>query len=245
LYHTVAVTAAMEREISFLRSAITPPDHTGARFVVGTFKSKAVLILRTGVGPLKTVRRLPELTKAHCPQCVISIGCAGALHPDMGVGDVVIADSLVDDADGGQTYHPSTSLIETAKNCCKKLRIPSHTGRTVSTAIVAATPEDKIRLAGKHGAIAVDMESAQVAAWAENCRIPMLSIRTISDSSADRIPPELASVVDQTGKILLPKAARLFIRRPGLLLNLIQLKSKFDISFGNLEKAVMTLLEEL
>ena len=235
----------MEREIAFLRSAITPPDLTKAKLIVGTFNSKTVLLLRTGVGPLKTSQRLPELTKGHLPQCVISIGCAGALRPDMRIGDVVLSERLIDDTSEGRTYSPSASLVEAAKECCKKLGIPFHMGSTVSTATVAATPEDKDSLARKHSAIAVDMESAQVAAWAEKLRISMLSIRTISDSSADRIPPELSSVVDQNGKILISKALRLFMGHPTLLFTLIRLKSKFDRSFDNLEKVVLMLLKRL
>lgn len=245
MYDPIAVTAAMEREIAFLRSALTPPDHTKARFAAGTFNSRTILLLRTGVGPLKTRQRLPELTKGHLPQCVISIGCAGALRPDMRIGDVVISEKLIDDTSEGCMYFPSASLIETAKECCRKSRIPFHVGSTVSTAIVAATPEDKSSLAQKHAAIAVDMESAHVAAWAEELGVSMLSIRTISDSSTDRIPPELSSMFDPNGKILLSKAARLFVGRPGLFLSLIHLKSKFDRSFGNLEKIVVMLLKSV
>jgi adenosylhomocysteine nucleosidase len=235
----------MEREIAFLRGEMTPPDLSRDKFVVGTIFSKAVLLLRTGVGPQKTARRLEEIEEAHNPQCVLSIGCAGALSPDIGTGDVVISERLIDDAAGGRAYHPSPALVETAKDCCKRLGLPFHVGGTASTPSVVATTRDKKDLAAKYGAVAVDMESAQVAAWADKIGIPMLSVRTISDSSADRIPPEIAAIVDRDGRMRLLKTFAFCVGRPRLFLELLRLKSGFDRSIGILEKVVMTLLRSL
>jgi adenosylhomocysteine nucleosidase len=245
LFNPIAVTAAMEREIAFLRTALKPPDHTKNSFIAGTINSKSILVLRTGVGPRKTMQRMPELTKQHSPQCVISIGCAGALRPDIKTGDVVISEKLIDDTAAGKVYYATPVLVEIAKSCCREMNIPCHLGSTVSTANVAATPGGKRELAEKYDALSVDMESAQVAAWAENLGISMVSIRTISDSATDRIPPEISRVVDQDGKILLLRAVAIFAARPDLLLTLVRLKGQFHRSFSQLEKVVILLLKNV
>lgn len=241
----IAIVAAMEREIAFLRGEMTPPDLTKNRLVVGTVDSRTVLLLRTGVGPQKTARRLEEIEDAHNLRCVISIGCAGALSPDVGTGDVIISEKLIDAAAGGRAYHASPALIETAEDCSKGLGLPFHVGSAVSTPSVVATTREKRDLAAKYGALAVDVESAQVAAWAEKTGIPMLSLRTISDSSTDRIPPEIAAVVDRDGRMRPLKAVALSARRPRLFLELLHLKSGLDRSIGVLETVVMTLLRSL
>ncbi len=245
MFDRIAIVAAMEREIAFLRSEMNPPDLSRDKLVSGTIFSKAVLLLRTGVGPQKTARRLEEVTEPHNLQCVLSIGCAGALSPDIKTGDVVISERLIDDAEGGRVYRPSPALVETAEECCKRLGLPFHVGGTASTPNVVATAPEKKNLAVKYGALAVDMESAQVAAWAEKIGIRMLSVRTISDSSADRIPPEAAAIFDRNGKIRLLKAFAFCVGRPRLFLELLRLKSGFDRSIDVLEEVMIALLRSL
>lgn len=244
MFDRIAIVAAMEREIAFLRGEMTPPDLSRDRLVVGTIASRAVLLLRTGVGPQKTSRRLEEIEEAHNLRCVLSIGCAGALSSEIRTGDVMISEKMIA-AGGDRAYHASPMLIEAAEGCCKRLGLRFHLGDAVSTPGVVATTQEKRDLAAKYGALAVDMESAQVAAWAEKSGIPMLSVRTISDSLAERIPPEVAAVVDHNGSIRPLKAFALSVRRPKLLLELLRLKSGFDRSIDVLATVVMTLLRGL
>ncbi len=245
MFDRIAIVAAMESEIGFLRKAVASSDRTGSRCVVGDLGSKTVVLLRAGVGPQKTTRRLTETKAVHDVQCVLSIGCAGALSPDIGVGSIVISEKIIDDTKNGQTYHPSPELITKARDNCETLKIPFHLGATVSTSNVAASPEEKADLAAKYGVVAVDMETAKVAEWAHGRGIPMLSIRAISDGSADSIPPEIGTIFDPNGKLRPAKALSLFATKPGLMLELLRLKKKFDSSIGTLEKIVMPLLHTI
>ena len=107
---------------------------------------------------------------------------------------------------------------------------------------MAATPDQKRALAEKSGAIAVDMESAQVAEWAEESDVPLLAIRTISDTLDDRIPPETAGMVDPKGKLLLRKILFLIMSRPSLFKEIVRLKRNLDFSLQTLEKIVTALI---
>jgi len=245
MFQRVAIVAAMEREISFLRRAMAPPDRSRGKLAVGSMKGKVVHVLRTGVGPLKTSQRLTELLTPASPECVLSIGCAGALRSDINVGDIIISDKLADDTLNGRAYYPSVALLETAKECCRSLKLPFHSGCTVSTSSVAATTEQKKSLAEKYGAVAVDMESARVAAWAQDNGVSMVSIRTVSDSAVDRLPPELALIIDRNGRLQVGKILALFLEQPRLMPELLRLTWKFDHSLRTLQKGVMALLASI
>ena len=235
----------MENEIGFLRRALVPPSRTKDRYAAGTIGSKNIMLLRTGVGPQKTTRRLSETAWERSPQCVLSIGCAGALSPDMRVGDVVIPEKIIADSQGGNPCFPSPDLVETAKDCCTKLKLPFHPATTVSTPEVVATPEKKKELAIRYDAVAVDMESAQVTAWAEENGVPALTVRTISDAADDRIPPEISGIVDTKGNLRVRKALALFASRPGLFFEVIRLKRNLDRSLKTLESIVTALLRNI
>ena len=241
----IAIIAAMENEIGFLRRLITPASRTRERYATGTIGSKTIMLLRTGVGPQKTIQRLHETEWVHTPQCVLSIGCAGALSPQLEPGDTVIPEKIVNHTDAGRFLLPSSDLIEIAKKCCKSLDLSFHSGTAVSTPKVAATIEEKRSLAAKYGAIAVDMESAQVAEWAAKVNVPMLAIRTIADALGDNIPPETGAIVDAKGKLRLGKTFSLIVSRPAFFLEILRLKRNLDFSLNSLAKIMTALLREI
>ena len=239
-FDRIAIVAAMEGEISFLRRAMDPPSQSKEKCVAGTIGSKSVTLLRSGIGPANTARRLAETTQK--PQCVLSIGCAGALAPGIGIGDAVISDRIVDDTAEGRPYATSPRLVAIASECCRDLGIPFHLGGTVTTSEVAATVAAKRDLAARHRVIAVDMETAQVAVWAQKMGAPMLALRTISDMATDQIPPEIRAIVNQKGKLRPAKAIAVFARKPKVLSEAIRLKRNLDGSLQVLERIVSALL---
>jgi hypothetical protein len=169
-----------------------------------------------------------------------------ARSPGLGVGDTVIAEKIVDDAADGESFAPASELMAAATRCCEELGFPFRSGTTVSAPEVAATVEAKQRLAAKHGAIAVDMETAQVAAWAGKMGVPVLALRTISDTASDCIPPEIGTIVDRKKGTLRPaRAAAVFARKPKLLAEALRLKRNMDRSLKVLAKIVPPLLAGL
>ena len=245
MFQRIAIVAAMEGELSFLRRAMSPPDRSREKCFAGMIGSKSVTVMRSGVGPVSTARRLAEISGPDEFECVLSIGCAGALSPSLKVGDVVIPEKIVDDTSPGASYAPSADLVDIAKTCCGECGFPYHSGTTVSTSEVAATVEAKEELAAKCRAVAVDMETAQVVAWADKLGTPMLALRTISDTSIDRIPPGIGEIVDRKGKLRPAKAISLFARKPGLVFEAARLKKNMDSSLETLGKVVLALLDRI
>jgi nucleoside phosphorylase len=245
VFERIAIVGAMENEIGFLRKAMNPPDHTRNRVAIGTIGSKTVVMLRTGIGLENATRRLRELPAEPAPQCIVSIGCAGALRADLRIGDVVIADRIVDDTAPATAHAPSPELILAARESCKRLGLPCRSGTIVSAAGVVSTPESKAALALSHDALSVDMETARIAAWADEQRVPMLSIRVISDTAAHSIPKAASGLVDRRGRLRLRKVPGLFFPRPGLLLEILQLKRNMDGSLHTLGAVVMEMVPHL
>lgn len=245
MYTQIAIAAAMERELAFLRRALVPADPEKKRISIGTVAGRNICLLRTGVGPEKTARRLAELRESYCPELIISIGCAGALDSSLHVGDAVVSDTLFDDTEDGRASRATPALVEEAAACCAKLGVRCYIGGTVSTAVAAATPQAKQALAGKYGALAVDMESARVARWAEGENIPMLSIRTISDAASDSLPRELAGAFDRNGNLRIVAVVGSLIGKPSILYGAIRLGLNFGRSIDVLARIVHPFLREL
>lgn len=245
MHNHIAVAAAMERELNFLRLACAPTDKAKNKFFHGNIAGKTVYLVRTGIGPVKTVQRLTEMERLYKPQCIVSIGCAGALDPSLRIGDAVAPQFFYDDQDDGRCWESTPALVEKAISCCRKLDISCRTGGAVSTLEVAATPSQKRSLGEKYGALTVDMESAQVACWAAKANIPMMAIRTISDLASDTLDPRFSGLFDRNGKLQYSKVLRRFGASPSLLISSYRLKAKFDRSIFTLAKIMLPLLNEM
>ncbi len=89
------------------------------------------------------------------------------------------------------------------------------TGALLTTGWLLAGVEAKRAAFGRTGAIAVDMESAALAAEVAGAGIPFVCVRAVMDEAADEIPG--AELPDASGHVAPLKAAAYFIRNPAAL----------------------------
>ncbi len=244
MYNSVAVAAAMERELASLRTTLVPSDAGKPKIAFGTVAGKDVCLLRTGIGPAKTRKRLSELEQVCRPRCIVSIGCAGALDSSLTIGEAIVADKLFDDLDG-RVWPAAPDLVEKAYECCRSEGIKCRTGSTVSTGAAAENQQQKEKLAQKYGALAVDMESAHIASWAANLNIPMVCVRTISDRLTDVLPPGLSAVFDRDGNVRPASLLVYLLTNPLCAYRAFQLKTNFSQSMSVLARIVHPLLANL
>jgi 4-hydroxy-3-methylbut-2-en-1-yl diphosphate reductase len=132
-------------------------------------------VIRTGLGAVKAARRAEGLAREPFGMLVIT-GVAGALDRELQPGDLVVATEVRPGPGvAGETVScPSASLLAGE---LRRAGLTVHTGPLVTTASLAQGA-DRERLAG-NGAIAVDMESAPLAAAAAGR--PVAVLRAISD----------------------------------------------------------------
>jgi adenosylhomocysteine nucleosidase len=163
-----------------------------------------------GVGPRA---RLLEVRTAGLapPALVVSAGVCGALSPELRAGDLVVPDVVLGPA--GERF----ATVEL-------LGLP-RTGALATVTDVVATPAAKARLWVETRALACDMESAAILAWARSRGIPAAVIRGVSDPADRGVPADLAAVVEPDGRVRTARAVRAVLARPRAIADAMTLRS--------------------
>ena len=144
----------------------------------GRKNSKHHLTLRlSGVGQMRARQAAEEVLKS-LPGLVISTGFAGALKEEIHSGDLVIDTARSDPKRAGQ-------MAELAE----KSFMPAHGGAFFSSGEALLTAREKLKKAQETGAIAVEMESQAIFEVMRAKRIPYLSVRAVSDTLHQNLPP--------------------------------------------------------
>ena len=205
--HLPAVLFALRRESHFFRKVYRPQRRVDAPCWAYHCSDgpRSVILLETGVGQKRTDQALDWLL-ARRPPWVVFAGFAGALSPGLQVGDVLVPATVVDETGGNWPTAWSTT--------------PG--GRLLTTDRLVATVDDKRALAERHGAAAVDMESAAFARRCAAAGVPFGCVRAVSDDVDTPLSPVLVPLL--TAGVVSPwRFASLVARRPGLLPELLRL----------------------
>jgi adenosylhomocysteine nucleosidase len=151
----------------------------------------------------------------------VSAGVCGALDPRLSPGDLVIPERVIDTA--GVSHTLTAAQYRTV---LARAGTAASSGPLVTTRAVVATPETKARLFARSGAVAVDMESAVIAARAARSGCPALVVRAVSDAAGEGLPPELTRLVTPEGRLRLTGALALGITRPAMLPGALELRRR-------------------
>jgi adenosylhomocysteine nucleosidase len=139
--------------------------------IAGTLAGREVVIVHSGMGMNSASERIAHFLETHAPSLWIAAGFAGALSQELRIADIVTIRNFSDPA-------PFAAIAS----------LPAHTGTLITTKQVVETSEQKKDLARHTGAIAVDMETAAIHRLCAAREIPMLAIRSISDTAAQNLP---------------------------------------------------------
>lgn len=142
---------------------------------------------------------------------LVSFGIAGALHPDLRCGDVVVAEAVLG-PDGERWSSDSARLAEL------KTHMPAALPATIlGLDRLLPSPAEKAAAFARTGALAVDMESHHVARAAAARGLPFIAIRAISDRADEALPACFAGFVDGEGRTKMSAVlAALILGRVGL-----------------------------
>jgi hypothetical protein len=89
---------------------------------------------------------------------------------------------------------------------------------------VVQTPDGKARLWQQTKALAVDMESSIIVAWADAIGVPAAVVRGVADTARRAVPAAFAELLDEHGRVRLGKALRTVCGRPGTLVDALTLR---------------------
>jgi hopanoid-associated phosphorylase len=166
----------------------------------------AGVVAVTGGGDAKSLQE--KLDALHGDiKGVISVGLAGALSPLLKVGDVVIADQVIQ---GRETWRCSGDW-----RIALAARLPqAHQGPVAASETILDTAEAKAALYNATGALAVDMESALAGHFAAQRKLPFAVLRVISDNAAHALPPAALVAMTPDGGIALGRVLGSLARHP-------------------------------
>lgn len=174
----IVIIAALEREVKPLVkhwALKSLPDENKLTF----FESNYAVVVCGGVGPGAARRAAEAAIAEYSPRVLISAGIAGALTPELHVGETIFPVTVIDASD--------SSRVETAIKNTPIATTPLARTVLVSTAEIASA-EQKQKFGKAYAAHAVDMEGASVARVAEAHGIRFLAIKAISDEMDFEMP---------------------------------------------------------
>ncbi len=139
---------------------------------------------------------------------IVSFGICGGLLPNMRPGDWIVATGVC----------AGDRRIATDEEWTNRLaeRLPSAVlGDIVSVAGPVRHPFQKRHFQVATGASAVDMESFQAAALAQELGVPFTAVRVVADPLERELPPAVHSGLQSDGSLALAAVLDSLIREPG------------------------------
>lgn len=196
-----AIIAALDFEEELIRDQLEDMEETellSTPVYTGTIGSHRVVLMRCGMGKVSAGIGAQALIDEYHPDYVINTGCAGALSPELGIGDVVLSKSVVEwDLDLQAIGYPLGYIdaldcveMKADRELCDRIAavIPDDVnivkGMVVSGDQFVSTNEQRAKiLANFPDAQCAEMEGAAVGHVCRQNRIPFCIIRTMSDTA--------------------------------------------------------------
>ncbi len=181
-----------------------------------------VTVIHTGMGLAPAARALDVFLSKTRPDWMLSGGFAGALDPRLKLGDLIVAENFT-----------TPSLVTRCQG------MPAR-GTLVSRPRPAELVEEKAALFRETGALAVDMETAAIAAACQRAGVPLLAIRAISDSAQVPLPVPLAEWFDLAQQHPRPRRLLGYLcRRPSAILPFVRFVRGLPLARRTLTAAML------
>jgi len=185
-------------------------------FKGGRYDDIRVVVAESGMGYARARKASLAMIDAHSPKWILSSGFAGALIPTMKIGQIVVANEIVDQH--GQQKKLNLSLESDIESGL-------HVGRLLTADEMVRKIERKQQLHEQFKAIAVDMESLAVAQVASETRTGFMAVRVISDDMSADLPPEVLSIIGDTGAVRVGAALTSIFKRPESVKDMLHLRT--------------------
>jgi adenosylhomocysteine nucleosidase len=206
----IGILCAMEEEQALLLATLGDPPPLpgdGLEARAGQLDGREVVVAASGVGKVRAATTATLLVERFGCRALVLSGVAGGLSASLGIGELVIAENVIDvdygrltDA-GRRVYQPGTLPLPGVRPD-PGYRLPGHLADRVRARLAAAgltatlgtvltgdaflaSARLRDELAVQWSALAIEMEGSAVCGVAERFGVPWLVIRALSDRAGD------------------------------------------------------------
>lgn len=168
-------------------------------FIIGEISNYKVVLVEAGVGKVNAARTTQILIDNFEVDAIINVGSAAASNEKLNIGDIVIANKLVQHdfditafghpkgyiSNVGQYLESDKELVINIEKAIKKIdnnKFKTIIGTIASGDIFCTEINMKDKIKSKFNADAIEMEGAAIAQVCKLDNIPFIVIRGISDS---------------------------------------------------------------
>ena len=220
----IGIIAAMTVEMEKIQARMTVSDSetiSGIEFVRGTLEGREVVAAVCGIGKVFAAICTQTMILRYRPECIINTGVAGTLTDLLAIGDIAIADQVVQyDMDTSalgdpvgmvsginQIYFPADAhAVAAAQQALRQLGLAFQTGTIASGDRFLSDGAVKAELHTHFGAIACEMEGGAIGHVCFVNRVPFLILRAISDGADPNAhmdyPAFTTLAADRSSKVL-------------------------------------------
>lgn len=188
----------------------------------GIWEGRRVMLAANGAGPRLAVRAVETAIRAVSAaelsasrlEAVVSTGFCGALDSNLKENEMVVGTEVLD-------------LAINERYICAPVVSDSNftSGIVVTQDRIANTAAEKTSLA-PCGAIAVDMESAAVAAHSKRANLPFACIKVVSDRADESFDWDLNNMRARDGRIARGKIGIYALTHPNKIAGLLRLRRR-------------------
>ena len=196
----IGIIAAMDEEIASIKDLIRNieiKEIFELKFITGEINNKNVVLVKSGVGKVNAARTTQILIDKFNIEYVINVGTAGGLKEEINIGDIVIADRLVQHdfditagghdkgyiSNMGKYFYSDKNLVEKAKVSIEKMNegFNQFIGEIATGDIFVQDIGVKNRIKEEFNSDCTEMEGAAIAQVCTLDKIPFIVVRAISD----------------------------------------------------------------
>lgn len=176
----------------------------------------------SGAG-IENAAKSAQLLLDNGAQRLLSWGCAAGLDNELKPGDLVLANQVLTEQDQFDTAQPWCTDIQQALGNTVPIKI----GKLFTSIELVSCSRDKQQIQRRSQAIALDMETAAIAAVARQAGVPFLAFRCIADPVSMDLPKAVLAGLNDKGQIDLAKLLRHLLLHPWEVIGLIRLGLHF------------------
>lgn len=195
----IGIIGAMKIEVETIKNIMenkTSEVISGVEYVKGTLHGKEIVTAVCGIGKVAAAMCTQTMILKYSPDRIINTGVGGSLSTKLSIGDIAVAESLVQhDMDTSPLGDPpglisgintvnipaDKGVVETLLSCVEKLDVKGVKGVIASGDQFIASAEKKKFITDNFDAIVCEMEGASIAQVCYTNGVPFGVVRAVSD----------------------------------------------------------------